>query len=303
MKLRNILFIILTLCLMACNGNNTNKDKINVNSLLEESAEVNNLEISAESMNSIIGSIPSPLEIAMVIKQTGTGFNESYINLQENSKLYTTDQEKALSIGIYSGDLGYINIYEKAYLTVNYLNTIRKLAEDINIGQFFDFATIKRMASNSNKMDSLIYLSTMNFNKMDEFLRSQKRSNMSILMVTGTWAEGLYIVTQNFKENKNKDTMEWIGYQKIIIDQLLLGLSGYLNDPYFQKIISEMTQLKELYRNITLTYEYNEPESVEVDGHLVIVDKSTSSVNITTEQVEQISILVEQIRTRLVKNI
>ena len=302
MKIRNILFIIFTLGLISCGGNKTNRDKININSLLEESAN-NNLEISAESMNAIIESIPSPIEIAMVIKQSGTGFNEGLLNLQDNSSLYTTDQAKALSIGIYSGDLGYINIYEKTFLTVNYLNTIKKLADEINIGQFFDFATIRRLASNNDKMDSLIYLSTVNFNKMDAFLRSQKRSNMSILMVTGTWTEGLYIATQNFKESKNKETMEWIGYQKIIIDQLLLGLSAYKNDSYFVKIITDMTRLKELYNSITVTYEYHEPQSVEVNGRLVIVDKSTSKVNITPEQVGQICDLVEQIRTRLVKNL
>lgn len=303
MKPRNVLFIILSLSMIACGGNKTGKDKISINSLLEESEKGNSLEISEESMNSIIESIPSPHEVAMAIMQPGTDFNEGLLNLQDNSRLYTTDEEKALNIGIYSGDLGYINIYEKSYLTVNYLSTIKKLADDIKIGQFFDFSTIKRMASNRDKMDSLIYISTVNFNRMDGFLRSQKRSNMSLLMVTGTWIEGLYIATQNFKENKNKDTMEWIGYQKILIDQLLLGLSGYKNDLYFQKILSDMTQLKGLYNNIALTYEYHEPESIEVDGRLVIVDKSTSTVNITSEQAKQISDLVEQIRTRLVKNI
>ena len=302
MKIRNIFFVILSLSLASCNGNRTNRDKLNINSLLEESAG-NNLEISEESMSAIIGSIPSPLEIAMVIRQSGTGFNESLLNRQDNSSFYTTDQSKAMSIGLYSGDLGYINIYEKSFLTVNYLNTIKKLADDINIGQFFDFATIKRLASNNNKMDSLIYLSTMNFNNMDKFLRSQKRSNMSILMVTGTWTEGLYIATQNYRGNKNKEIMEWIGYQKIIVDQLLLGLSAYKNDLFFQKMISDMNQLKGLYDNVTITYEYHEPVSVEVDGRLVIVDKSTSKVNITPEQVEQICNLVEQIRTRLVKNL
>jgi hypothetical protein len=302
MKLRNILFVILSISLAACNGNKTNKDKISLNSVLEESVS-NNLEISAESMNAIIGSIPSPIEIAMVIKQSGTDFNESFLNPQDNASFYTTDQSKALSIGMYSGDLGYINIYEKSFLTVNYLNTIKKLADDINIGQFFDFAIIKRLASNSDKMDSLIYLSTVNFNNMDAFLRSQKRSNMSILMVTGTWTEGLYIATQNYKASRNKDVMEWIGYQKIIINQLLLGLSAYKNDPFFQKLLTDMNKLKALYDNVSLTYEYHEPESVEIDGRLVIVDKSTSKVSVTPEQVDQITTLVEQIRTRLVKNL
>ncbi len=300
MKLRNFLFVILTIGLISCGENKTNRTTIN--SVLEDST-LNNLEISAESMNSIIESIPSPVEMAMVIKNSGSGFKESLLNPQGNSSLYTTDLAKAMGIGIYSCDLGYINIYEKTFLTVNFLNTIKRLADDIHIGQFFDFVTIRRLASNNDKMDSLIYLSTANFNKMDGFLRSQKRSNMSILMVSGTWTEGLYIATRNFMESKNKETMEWIGYQKIIINQLLLGLSAYKNDPYFVKYISDMTRLKELYENIAVTYEYHEPQSVEVNGRLVIVDKSTSKVTITPEQVGQIGDLVEQIRTRLVKNL
>lgn len=301
MKLINALFIIFSLSLIACGGKNASKDKININSLLDESGE-GNLEISAESLNEIVGSIPSPIEIAMVIKQSGKAFNESLLNPQDNARLYTTDQEKALSMGIYGGDLGYINIFEKAYLTVNYLNTVKNLANDIGVGQFFDLATIKRMASNSDKMDSLIYISTVNFNRMDEFLRNQKRSKLSILMVTGTWTEGLYIATQVAKETMNKDLVEWVGYQKIIVDKLLLGLSAYKTDEYFSKIISDFKSLKEQFDKIAVVYEYHEPESKEVDGRLVIVDKSTSTVNITPELVVKIGDLVAQIRTRLVKN-
>jgi hypothetical protein len=301
MKLSNALIIIFSLSLIACGGNKSNKDKININSLLDENTE-GNLEISAESMNEIIGSIPSPIEIAMVIKQSGTDFNEDLLNPQDNAKLMTSDQGKALSIGIYGGDLGYINIYEKAYLTVNYLNTIKNQANDIGIGQFFDFATIKRMASNSDKMDSLIYLSTVNFNKMDEFLRSHKRSKLSILMVTGTWSEGLYIATKVAKENMNKDLIEWIGFQKIILNKLLLGLTAYKNDVFFTKIISDFNILKEQYDKISISYEYHEPESKEVDGRLVIVDKSTSTVNITPEQAIKIGDIVSNIRSNLVRN-
>jgi hypothetical protein len=156
------------------------------------------------------------------------------------------------------------------------------------------------MASNSDKMDSLIYLSTVNFNKMDEFLRSHKRSKLSILMVTGTWTEGLYIATKVAKENMNKDLLEWIGFQKIILNQLLLGLTAYKNDVFFSKIISDFNMLKEQYDKIAISYEYHEPESKEVDGRLVIIDKSTSTVNITPEQAIKIGDLVSQIRTNMI---
>lgn len=299
MKLRSAIFIVLCLLLAACGGNKK-KEKIDINSLMNEN--VGNLEISSESMNSIIESIPSPLEIAMVIKQSGMDFNQDMLNDQSNAKLYTTDQAKAFNIGVYGGDLGYINIYEKAYLTVNYLTTIKGIADDINIGQFFDFSTIKRMASNSEKMDSLIYLSTINFNKMDAFLRNQKRSNLSLLMITGTWTEGLYVATQVFKQNNSKEIMEWVGYQKIIVDQLMLGLSAYKNDEYFQSLITDFSSLKKLFDSISIVYDYHEPESIEVDGRLVIVDKSTSTVNITDVQVNQIGELVTKIRSRLITN-
>lgn len=299
MKIRSTLFIVLCLLLAACGGNKK-KEKIDINSLMNENE--GNLEISSESMNSIIESIPSPLEIAMVIKQSGMDFNQDMLNDQSNAKLYTTDQAKAFNIGVYGGDLGYINIYEKAYLTVNYLTTIKGIADDINIGQFFDFSTIKRMASNSEKMDSLIYLSTINFNKMDAFLRDQKRSNLSLLMITGTWTEGLYIATHVFKQNNSKEIMEWVGYQKIIVDQLILGLSAYKNDEYFQSLIADFGSLKNLFDSISITYDYHEPESKEVDGRLVIVDKSTSTVNITDAQVNQIGELVTKIRSRLISN-
>lgn len=301
MKLRNFFLVIISLSIYACGGSKSN-DTLDINKLLEESAGNSELEISAESMNAIIESIPSPIEIAMIIKNSGTGFDESLINSQANSSLYNSDKEKAFSIGIYSGDLGYINIYEKSFLTVNYLGTIKKLADDISIGQFFDYELIKRLASNNDKMDSLIYLSTVNFNKMDAFLRSQKRTNMSILMVTGTWMEGFYIATKNYQAGRSPAVMEWIGNQKVIIDQLLLGLSAFRDDAYFQQIHTEMNLLKEIYNGITITYEYHEPESMEIDGRLVIVDKSTSKVNITPEQVDQICDLVNQIRSRLVAN-
>jgi hypothetical protein len=41
---------------------------------------------------------------------------------------------------------------------------------------------------------------------------------------------------------------------------------------------------------------------MEVDGRLVIIDNSTSKVNITPEQADKICELVGQMRTRLVKN-
>lgn len=294
--------IMLIFCLYGCNSNKGNPEKLDMNQLIQENSEVQELEISEESLNSIIQSLPNPLEIASSIKGSGVPFNEGLLNNTENRDNYTTDFEKALAMGIYSGNLGYINVYEKSYLAIKYLTTIKGLADDLKIGQFFDFETIKRLSSNSNKIDSLIYLSTVNFEKMDKFLRSQKRSNLSVLIVTGTWLESLYLATQVVKTKRNEVLIERIAEQKMILDQVMLILTAYKNEEFFGQVIENMSGLKTEFDKITITYNYNEPTTKEVNGRLVIVDNSTTEVHITDEQVKQIGSVIESIRNKIIKS-
>jgi hypothetical protein len=291
---------MLTLCLYGCNSNKGNPEKLDMNQLINENSSSQELEISEESLNSIIESLPNPLEIASSIKGSGVPFNEGLLNKTDNKENYTTDFERSLAMGIYSGNLGYINVYEKSYLAIKYLTTIKGLADDLKIGQFFDFETIKRLSSNSNKIDSLIYLSTVNFEKMDKFLRSQKRSNLSVLMVTGTWLESFYLATQVVKAKKNLVLIERIAEQKMVLDQVMLILSAYKKEEFFAVIIENMNLLKAEFDKVTITYNYKEPTTEEVNGRLVIVDNSTTEVNVTDEQVKLITDVIEKIRTKIV---
>ncbi len=302
MKHQITFYIICSLLLISCGGNKKDQNSQDLNALLAEKTSQSELSISEETMNDIIQSLPSPLEIATLIKESGLRYDPGFLNPTQNAQNYATDTEKALGMGIYSGDLGYINIYEKSTAAFSYLGTIKKLADDLLIGQFFDIEMIKRMASNSSKIDSLLYISTMSFEKMDRYLRNQKRSKLSVLLVTGTWIESFYLATQVVKNTMNADLIERIAEQKMILDQILLIISAYNEDPMFQKITEELKELKKQYDKVTITYNYVEPETMEINGRLVIVDKSTTEVNITEEQLAQICSLVKEIRDRMVTN-
>jgi len=303
MKKINLIFMAFLLLFVACNGKKDKSEELDLNAILIENTESFALEISEETLGEIIQSIPSPLETAAVIRESGISFKEKLLNPSDNVDLYSTYYDKALNIGVYGGDLGYINMYEKSYLAFNYLNAIKELADDIKVGHFFDFTTIKRLASNSNKLDSLIFISTNNFNKMDSYLRSQKRGNLSVLVVTGTWLEGLYIATQVVNDKKNEQIIERIGEQKIVLDQIMLILSMYENDEFFKQIIDDFNKISSVYDQVSITYEYKEPEMQEINGMMVIVDNSTSTVNITDEQIQQIGQVVEDVREKLIKRI
>lgn len=299
--MRRILIILCSAALLSgCKNNQPAEKNLDINDMISSSGQNSDLAISEESMDEIIQSFPSPVEIATLIKASGTHFNEGLLNSKENLHLYHTDNEKAYAMGIYAGDLGYINIYDKSYMALNYLGTIKDLANDLQVGQFFDFETIKRFASNSDKLDSLLYLTTLNFARMDHYLREQKRSKLSVLIVTGTWMEGLYLATQVVKTHMDADLKERIAEQKMILDQVMLLLSVYENDPYFADLNYALSPLKDVYDNVAIEYTYREPETKEVDGRLVVVDNSTTEVKINDEQVAEICRLVEEIRNKTV---
>jgi hypothetical protein len=253
-------------------------------------------DISAEVINDIIMSIPSPLEMATMLKDNGQGYDANLLNPSTNLIKYNTNYKTAFNIGVYSADLGYINIYEKTFSAMSYLQNIKQLGDQIHIGQFFDFETLKRLATNTKNYDSLIFISTDNFNKMDAHLRTQNRNELSVLMISGAWLEGVHIACQVAKQKPNKDLTERLGFEKINLDNILVILNAYKNDQYFAKIVTEFEKLKEIYGKITISYTYVEPETKEVNGQLVIINKSKSTVNITDEQLKEIISEVARVR-------
>jgi hypothetical protein len=281
-------------CLVSCGGDDEkfiekpeNKDTI---------ATKIKPDISAEVINDIIMSIPSPLEMATMLKDNGQGYDANLLNPSTNLIKYNTNYKTAFNIGVYSADLGYINIYEKTFSAMSYLQNIKQLGDQIHIGQFFDFETLKRLATNTKNYDSLIFISTDNFNKMDAHLRTQNRNELSVLMISGAWLEGVHIACQVAKLKPNKELTERLGFEKINLDNILVILNAYKSDQYFGKIVNEFEKLKEIYGKITISYTYVEPETKEVNGQLVIVNKSKSTVNITDEQLKEIIAEVARVR-------
>jgi hypothetical protein len=258
------------------------------------------LPVSKEAMENLVQNISSPVEMAALIKNLGAPFSQALL-APTNIDNYNTNTAKAFNIGIFAADLGYLNMYEKTSSVLSYITAIKKLADGINVGQFFDFATLKRLATNNENIDSLMYISVHSFNVMDEYLRKNNRSNLSALMVSGVYVEGLYLTTQVAKEKPSKKLAESIGEQKIIFEQLLLILKNYAKDPYFATVISDLETIKKEFNAVEITIKPGEPKSVEKNGMLTIIQTSTSIVDISDEVLNRIISQTEIIRNKLIK--
>lgn len=299
--MRNFILLSTILILVfACkSGKKSEEQEEFLNSL--DSMELDQPVISEEVISDIIQQIPSPLEISFLLKNSGAKYDYDMLNDPDNISNYNSNFEKALNLGIYGTDLGYANIYEQNQDALFYLSSIRSLADGLSIGQFFDFGTIKRLATNSKNIDSLLLITTQNFNNINSYLQENQRPNLSILILTGGWLEALHIVCEVAHKNpNNEELVEKIGEQKIILDNIKLLLGFYKSDPYIADLHKSILELEEVFSEIEITYTYSEPTFKEVDGMLVIEDNSTTTIDITEENVVAIRDKINAIRSKII---
>ena len=256
------------------------------------------LQVSSETMNEIIQNIASPIEVAALISSLNIPFSTSYLADPESMSTSTTSFEMAYYLGALSADLGYLNMYDKTGSAVNYLTSINKLADALQVGQFFDFATIKRLATTSSDLDSLLFISISSFNNMDGYLRETGRSNLSALMVTGVWMEGLYLATQVAVQNSNEDLKSMIGEQKTILNDLVLVLQNYSTETVIAGYLQDLQTLKNIYSEVKITYEKGEPETIEKDGMLMVVQSEFSNVVMSDDVLDSIIRTTKELRDR-----
>lgn len=296
-KLLYLLFASSILLIFNACGNSNEEENIDTGKI-DSSVKV----IPEGEINDIIQSLPSPVEMAALIKDVGVPFSKGYLASTDKAEDYDTNFKKALGLGILSADLGYLNVYAQTNEIVNYLAVIRKISDDLNIGQFFDFQTLKRLATNNENMDSLLFLSTNSFRQMDEHLRKNNRSNLSALVVTGVWIEGLYLLTQIVKSGTtNKDLENRIGEQKIILDKLYSILQAYrAQDKNFEKLADDFGELRAKYESIQITVETGEVTTKEIDGVIVVIPNDKSVVKMSKDQLNSIIALTESIRNKLI---
>lgn len=244
--------------------------------------------LSEDIIDELIHAIPSPVEMTSLIRSSGADYNEDMLHESDQAEQYADNFHKALNLGVYGADLGYMNIYEKSGSTFGHLAVVKDLADDLKVGQFLDFGTLRRLASSNGDIDSLIYITTKGFSQMDAYLREQRRGNISVLIATGTWIEGMYIATQVADQTDVIELRDRIGEQKTTLDNIIHILEVYKDDPQFSELLTELHVLKSEYDNVTLSYTYSEPTAKEVDGVLVIEDNSTSTVEMSPDVMEKL---------------
>jgi hypothetical protein len=267
----------------------------------------NNNKQDDDIISTILQSIPSPLELSQLIKEVGTDYNLNFLNASTSVNNYNTSYRQALNLGIYSTDLGYCNLYNKNQDILNYLSSVKDLANDLGIGQYFDAETIKKLVGDRNNLEALINTTQQNFEKINTHLREEKREYQSVLLLTGGWVESVYITTLVHKQTKAKGgakvekLKEKIGEQKLTLEQLVLVLEIYKSKPSFDGLVADFKELQKIYNRVQIVTKQGPSTTVIVNGAPETTGGTITTVTMSDADLELIAAQLANIRNKIIK--
>ena len=121
------------------------------------------------------------------------------------------------------------------------------------------------------------------------------------LVVAGVWLESMYLLGETIKESEDPALSEKIGEQKIILGNLMLLLENYQKNPKFKELINDLSEIQEIYKEVTITYEQGEPEAIEQDGMLVIIQNDKQFIDISNETLLKIIDKTAKVRNKIIQ--
>ncbi|MEQ1585613.1 MAG: hypothetical protein ABL895_07035 [Cyclobacteriaceae bacterium] len=254
-----------------------------------------------ESMNDqvqdVINNLPSPSEIPYLLQATGAEFNQSLLNDRNKVDKYSTLSDKAaLNLGVYTTDIGYLSSYEKTQEAIDYLNSAKKLADNLGVIGTFDLDVLQRFEANIANKDSLANILNAATRSSEKYLKDNSRNKLAALLLTGSFVEGLYISTGLIKtypkdllpdDSRNlvlTPLMRVILQQEKSVDELTKMLSGIDQAEPIGTLMKDLTALQASYRDLNIEEQIKNNKSALVltDKNLVeitkIVEKMRSSI-------------------------
>ena len=297
-KIFSILAIIATTTLLfsSCGGNKKNASDLMADSLLN----ADTTGISDKDILTIITTIPNPVEMSSLLQQSRVKYSSTLLNPADNISKYSTNFKKGLNMGVYGTDLVHMNIYDRTTSALQYLNSIQSIAKDLGVEKFFDAETLNRLSENSKNTDSVLFITSSGFDRMNQFLQQNNRTSISVLIGFGTWIESLYLSTNCENLGDKQKLYERVGDQKYVLDNIVMMLDKYKEDQTFKSLYDDIQNLKKQFDKIQIVIEYAAPTTEIVNGMPVTTDNSKSTVKMSDEVFKQIGAEVKAIRTKII---
>lgn len=254
-----------------------------------------------QKVQEIFYTIPSPMEMASMLKKSGSDYNASMLNDVNNVVKYTSSRRQALNLGIYGADLSYASIFNQNQEAIIYLSCAKQLADKLGVTNAFSNETLDRIEVNIENRDSLLNIISDSFYTLDAYLKENERQNISALVITGGWVEGLYLATTIAKEQEevDDDLRKRIADQKYSLGDLIELVESYQSDGGLDEILTDLKSMQAIYDAVEIETETGEVSTDESTGVTMI--GGSSSYNLSDEQLNEITTRIGEIRASYIQ--
>ncbi len=286
------LFVLLTMFVLSSCSNTKNDD--------EEVEKLDSNKSNLVNINGTLFSIPSPIQTAILLKQVGATYNKGLLNSPGKISSYSTETKRALNLGAYGADLGYIILYQQTQEAIGYLGAVKKLSDDVGISGAFGTKLLDRFKQNMSNQDSLLVFTSEAFRSSDSYLKDNDRGKVSSLIIAGGWVESLYFTSEIYNTNlKDKKKLEErMGEQKTTLDNLIKLLTPYYQEEGFTEFVDALIDLASEFDKVEVNYVYIKPTTDEANKVTTI--NSTTEVKISPDVTKAIQEKVKNLRGLIV---
>lgn len=287
---RFVIITIILLVLFACKSENT-KDDIRDEEIPVPEQQSNPNELT-------IYTIPSPVLVSNTLKLFNIEFNNELLNIPErNPNQMISNYSKALNLGKCIVDLAYTSVFNQTQHSIIYLNNIEKLLDDLNISNHETIFAIEKFKSNLSNPDSLSQMIVDFQNKLNDYYYDEGNDELSLLVVSGIYIEGLYIAL-NYHEDIirnhfNDHLSQANGFKNLIFQQKiylesLSDLMSSIQDESNKQLIDYYQKLAEQF------------DKMEFDYTLNIETNKIEKITYKRSEIDHLKDLVQEIRNYII---
>lgn len=269
-KLLGISFIIgVSILVASCNSGNKSSQKSNAPEIKKENVE--------KEVREFVYPLPTSFEVTEMLNRIEAAYILSLSNPVSNTEKYLTEKSQALNLGVFSADLSYASTYNQEQETVDYMNASKKLIDELDIAAALDQSLLQKIEDNLNNKDELVNLITNSFYDTYEYLNKNDRGSVSLLVLSGSWVEALYISTHISEDTfNNKEMVAIIMKQKEPLMKLMGLLKQQSSNPDVKVTMEDLKILQEIYDSIDAGSITEEQLSAIVDNVAVVREKFVS---------------------------
>lgn len=195
--------------------------------------------------------LPTTFEVTEMLNRIEASYILALSNPADNVDKYLTEKKQALNLGVYGADLSYASTYNQKQQTIDYMEASKKLVDALNMSSALPSDIVEQVEQNQDNKDKLVEIITNTFYDTYDHLNANGRSAVSMLVLSGSWVEALYITT-HISENtyQNKEMVRIVMQQKSSLNKLLDLMKTHEDDQDVADVMEQLDPIAKVYNNV-----------------------------------------------------